>query len=183
MPEIGPPQQPSNYYIQPSKSLDADTTKWLLRFDDQLEYLYHDMKGEVEFITSRGREWNLKGERKLNDKGIIFIISALRDTTSKFAMMSNIDKEQAYKIAHETCDYIAIGLFLQQRDFEMKTTAFYTVMPKVRNIIELAILRAVAGEERKLHHTSETVSRIYSTGEEQKKSGFGLSSLNIFKRS
>jgi hypothetical protein len=168
------------------RTYDSDFTKWLLKYEEQLELLYHDLQGEIEVWEDGEKKWVRKkegGKQLLNDRGIAFIISALRDTTNKFALMSSIEQEEAYGIAKDTAQAILIGLFLKQEEFDLDSRDYYTIMPKVRNIIHLSLNRAVGGKEREIIHRSEAVIRTYAGEEQARKQDKGWLSgiMRIFK--
>ncbi|MCX6776341.1 MAG: hypothetical protein NT130_05850 [Candidatus Micrarchaeota archaeon] len=160
----GVPQPTQNVVIS-GQIHDKETTKWMLSYEDQLDAFYHDMKHEVKVTDGKNFKWVTLIENEkptLNTKGILYIISMLRDPTSKNTLMGNINEKEAYRFAHSLCDAIAEGLFLDQEEFGMETTSWPSIMEKVRGIVFFALTRPIGGEERTKHYETRNVSEIIS---------------------
>jgi hypothetical protein len=165
MVEVSGVPQPTQNVVISGQMHDKETTKWMLSYEDQLDAFYHDMKQEVKVTDGKNIKWItlVKDSRPfLNDKGILYIISMLRDPTSKNALMGNINSDEAYRFAHTLSDAIAEGLFLNQEDFGMETTSWPFIMEKIRGIIFFALTRPIGGEERTKHYETRNVSELVS---------------------
>ncbi|QLJ52550.1 MAG: hypothetical protein Sv326_0449 [Candidatus Fermentimicrarchaeum limneticum] len=182
---MGEIPQPTQNVIVSGQLHDKETTKWMLMYDDLLDAFYHDMKHEVKVTDGKAIRWitnNPDAKPFLNEEGTLYIISMLRDPTSKNTLMGNISEAEAYKFALSISDAVAKGLFLNQEDFGMETTTWPFIMEKIRDIVFFALTRPIGGEERKKFHESRSVTEVTSNRPVEQKSsgGWNLGPLKLF---
>jgi len=168
----------------PTKQLGDEFTKWTLKFEDLLDLIGHDLRGERfnGIDTLNGKEiWDKVGVPVLNENGINYIIGKLRSITNKNTYMSSLTERQAYRIAESTCHAIELTLFLQGKNFELDPQNFATIMDTIRNTAELALSRPIEGEERRTIWKAETINRIINEGGQQDQHrGIGIGPFRLF---
>lgn len=170
---------PNINYITASSPQQLDITKWSMEFE--FEEFENRLRGNrlVKDEALGTKKWvkDEQNEPMLNERGISWLTLIMKPIVSPSAMQSNISREEAYHIGEDTCFKILEGLYLNQKNFQMKTISYNTIMTMVINIIHFAVTRPIEGEERRLMHESRQVSEVITNQQPQQKQG-GLPSLS-----
>lgn len=164
------PQQSFPQQIIMPQRLEPDITKWTLQFEPYLRDLYHELLGEVEEKTEKGKKvWKKVSEKWMNERGAIWLTSHLRGLTNHFIILSNQKEERAYLDMELACKDICYFLAANVHEFEIDPAYFHAIMSRVENIVEFCMLRAIGGEERRYMYVNESIHRQYNIEPEQPK--------------
>ena len=162
MAETTPP--PVMYQSPPSGQMDAGLVQWLEHPYDIMDQLKHTLKGEQLFITedkskARIERWEVpKGVKPfLNDNGINYVMSVIGAFVNRSATMSYIDDEEIFKIGRLTCDNISIALAMNNGQYGLDMSLYYTVNSIVVNFVYMTLKRAWKGGERDMIKTNTSI--------------------------
>ena len=160
--------------------LNPDFTRWVEQFDDQLFYIEHALRGEVLTEANGQEQWERRGIRLLNEKGIQYIITQIRTFTNKNTYMSYIRTEQEInKILKDFSLALLKGLSKNADNFNLYTYSHIEdIMTIAVNYAELSLRRSINGGER--NFLTSTRQDAYTVVDDRRQQHNGI--LKFFGR-
>jgi hypothetical protein len=119
--------------------------------DEVLDKVTHRWRGETEVYDSRGtRSWERREGVKpiMNDQGIDYVISQIHLCANKNTNLSNLTKEEAYRLARISGMSTATALFLNYEKYAIDSDHFVSLCVAITDLYLKASMRAVVQGER-----------------------------------
>lgn len=151
-----------------SKPLDADFSKWLEQFNEELLLLEHDLRGDYVAQEANQMVWKASNHRLMNERGIRHVTGYLRSIANKNTYVSNLQNEDAVmRIALSATQTLTKTLFLNSDAFDLDINYFDDIIERCANICELALRRPMFAGEREFLGNTEGSVRSVSTPTQQ----------------
>lgn len=157
----------------PEKQMDNDFSRWLEVVDDILNFLEHDLRGDV--YDEKTESWLPpdEGHKKIiNKDGIRAIMSLTRTVVNKNTFVTRLEEKQINMMTLQlNLDLIDL-LFQKGDDFEVDPKMMTVIEDKIMFFIYNALSRARDGGERAfLSTTTKRVELISDKQQKDKKRG------------
>ena len=157
----------------------ATLIKWQLDFSEELEALYHNLRGE-EQVLCQGKDgeefwsWQNTTVPLCNEIGAKRIILLIAPRTTKNTFMSTYTDEEIKNTSRNFMDTFNSHLAKAYYDYEIQPRNLSVISRLVDDIHYSALKRAKDSETLTFLSQAEKHTETYSNNPEQKKSGFRL---------
>lgn len=124
------------------KSQSQDTIRWMLDFKEELEDLRKDLSG-ISIINDK--EVKDEHNRRMNDRGIYYILGKLRMALGKITALSNMTDEEIYADAKDWTQYLIYELYYNTEEWGIKSYAERSAIAYDVSMLYLKLLLRAKG--------------------------------------
>jgi len=146
------PQQPQNFFIQPTAHpLEPSVAHAVLKPDDVLDFIEHTLRGDTYDPTKYVWVEN-KDMAMMNEKGIRFTMLNLRAMHSRITTLGIKNEQQLYDELYTFLAYYAIWLRVRAREINFRTAYYHTFISMLATTLSSTYSRALMGAEQDFIH-------------------------------
>lgn len=128
-----------------------DSIVWRYDPEDLLDFLKHDLKGEIWVPHKKGTGGDWVGKRAqqlLNDEGVTTIISTIRTMVNKFTVLSNLTDDEIIEICRDINTALVETLYFKYKQFGADKKNLDLIEAKTMNFIFISLKKSLGGKER-----------------------------------
>ena len=154
-----------------------ELTRWQLSADDVLEFIEHELRGEILDNSGQNPKWTAAGQPILNERGVRTVVGILRHHVNKILFLSNLDDQQIYDIMYNLSNNLTQILFNNGDDFDINWARGHqnTIVDNVCDLVFVSLRQALDQGGRKFFSSSTKVlHRIDESPAHEKSKKFGL---------
>jgi hypothetical protein len=153
-----------------------------------IEKVKHNLAGEI--LVARKDErgnivtlWSQDGERKMNDKGIRYIVSLLDAFVGTHTATSTLSLQEIYDITLDVVEALNEVLRSKGNEFEIDRNYKSTLITTIGRMVFIQLHKSLEGATLKALTQSYQVRELKGIGQEKKGFSLGdLSPLNLINR-